>query len=132
MAKAGVISSSSALGSSVLREKDRVVATVDLKRVSKGTTGKVIMVQGLSWIRYWVLFDNGERIGTLHRSKLATLAEWENKSLPVPASQGLASPSVVADSVSAGSAPETIGGVPAHLLEKSRLARERWAAKAAG
>jgi hypothetical protein len=131
MAKAGVATGSSVRGSSILREKDRVVATVDLKRVSKGTTGKVIMVQGLSWIRYWVLFDNGERIGTLHRSKLATLAEWENKSVAVPSSQGLASG--VADVVEAGAAAaETIGGVPAHLLEKSRLARERWAAKAAG
>jgi hypothetical protein len=110
-----------------LKEKDVVVATVDLKRVPRGTTGKVIMVSGLTWIRYWVLFDNGERIGTLHRDKLATLAEWENK-----ASNGSTGKTVgaaaIEGSTTAASA-ETIGGVPVHLLEKSRLARERWAAK---
>jgi len=112
----------------VLKEKDRVVAKVDLKRVPRGTTGKVIMVSGLNWIRYWVLFDNGERIGTLHRDKLATLPEWENKSTDAPVSSATTEASVGPDS---GAAAEMIGGVPAHLLEKSRLARERWAAKKA-
>ena len=112
--------------SSVLKEKDRVVAKVDLKRVPRGTTGKVIMVSGLNWIRYWVLFDNGQRIGTVHRNKLATLAEWENKSTDAPVSKEATVTSAGPDS---GAAAETIGGVPVHLLEKSRLARERWAAK---
>jgi hypothetical protein len=129
MAKAVTVSSN-------LKEKDRVVATVDLRRVPRGTTGKVELVQGLSWIRYWVLFDNGQRIGTLHRSKLATLAEWENKA---SSAAGLVSGAVSGGvQVASGSetgpaaAAETIGGVPAHLIEKSRLARERWAAKKAG
>lgn len=113
--------------SSVLNEKDRVVATVDLKRVPRGTTGKVIMVSGLNWIRYWVLFDNGERIGTLHRDKLATLDEWENKASNGTAKKAVAA--VAAEGGGSAAAAETIGGVPVHLLEKSRLARERWAAK---
>ena len=111
-----------------LKENERVVATVDLKRVPRGTTGKVIMVSGLSWIRYWVHFDNGERIGTLHRSKLATLAEWENKATSGTPGK-VAAPGAAASGEGPAAAAETIGGVPVALLEKSRLARERWAAK---
>jgi hypothetical protein len=110
-----------------LKENDRVVATVDLKRVPRGTTGKVIMVSGLTWIRYWVHFDNGQRIGTIHRDKLATLAEWENKTSDSPTAK--AAGSVASEAGGTTAAAETIGGVPVALLEKSRLARERWAAK---
>ncbi len=116
-----------AVASPALKENDRVIATVDLKRVPRGTTGKVIMVSGLNWIRYWVWFDNGERIGTLHRNKLATLAEWENKATNAPTGKGAVA--ATAEAASSGGAAETIGGVPVHLLEKSKAARERWAAK---
>ena len=39
--------------------KDRVVAAEDLPGVPEGTGGRVVMVTGLSWIRYRVAFDNG-------------------------------------------------------------------------
>ena len=42
-----------------LRRKDAVVAAVDLRDVPAGTKGKVVIVNGLKWIRYWVRFDNG-------------------------------------------------------------------------
>ncbi len=118
-----------------LAPKTRVVSTVDMKGVPRGTTGKVIFVQGLSWIRYWVLFDNGVRVGTLDRSKLATLADWENKAgtsaevVAVAPGGGIAAASGDGAGAAAG---ESIGGVPAHLLEKSKAARARWAAKKAG
>ncbi len=117
-----------------LAPKTRVVATVDMKGVPLGTTGKVIFVQGLSWIRYWVLFDNGVRVGTLDRSKLATLADWENKadaSAEVVALSGGGAVAAASGQSGAG-AGESVGGVPAHLLEKSKAARARWAAKSAG
>jgi hypothetical protein len=38
---------------------DRVVAAQDLPGVPAGTPGKIVMVTGLSWIRYRVQFDNG-------------------------------------------------------------------------
>jgi hypothetical protein len=117
-----------------LAPKTRVVSTVDMKGVPRGTTGKVIFVQGLSWIRYWVLFDNGIRVGTLDRSKLATLADWENKADASSAAVAVGTGGGVAASSSTGDggAGESIGGVPAHLLEKSKAARARWAAKKAG
>ena len=100
-----------------------VVATVDMRGVPQGSAGKVIHVQGLSWIRYWVWFDNGQRVGTLGRTKLATPADV---AVPAVASGTL----VVADTAaSAGNAMADVGGVPGHLLERSRAARARFAAK---
>jgi hypothetical protein len=55
-----------------LRKGDKVVATADLRGVPEGTAGKVMVVDGLTWIRYWVRFDNGEMLGSISRDKLAT------------------------------------------------------------
>lgn len=109
--------------------KDRVTAAVDLPRVPAGTGGSVIQVQGLSWIRYWVWFDNGERVGTIHRDKLMSADEWERRN-DAP-SEVVA---VVAGATAAAAGAESggfanVGPVPGHLIERSRLARERWAAK---
>ena len=38
---------------------DRVGAIVDLPDVPAGTKGKVIVADGLAWLRYTVRFDNG-------------------------------------------------------------------------
>jgi hypothetical protein len=48
-----------------LRSGDRVKTTVDLPRVPTGTPGKVILANGFNWLRYRVLFDNGEEVGDL-------------------------------------------------------------------
>jgi hypothetical protein len=60
-----------------LRKGAKVVATTDLRDVPEGTPGKVTMVSGLTWIRYWVRFDNGVSLGTISRDKLATKADLE-------------------------------------------------------
>ncbi len=39
--------------------KDRVVAAEDRPGVPEGTGGVIVMVAGLTWIRYRVRFDNG-------------------------------------------------------------------------
>ena len=41
----------------------KIVATVDLPGVPEGTTGKVLVSNGVTWYRYWVDFDNGVRLG---------------------------------------------------------------------
>ncbi len=106
-----------------------VISTVSMRGVPEGTSGKVIHVQGLSWIRYWVWFDNGTRVGTLGRTKLATPAEWARRfDAPVErlgADVALSS----GDGVVAADSSGDVGGVPGHLLERSRAARARWAAK---
>ena len=45
--------------------KDRVVAAEDLPGVPEGTPGVVVMVTGLSWIRYRVRFENGRELNLL-------------------------------------------------------------------
>lgn len=49
----------------------KVVATEDLPAVPKGTKGKVLLVSGVDWIRYRVLFDNGVERGMLNADQLA-------------------------------------------------------------
>lgn len=55
----------------------KVVARSELRDVPEGTAGRVQLVNGLSWIRYWVRFDNGVSLGSVDRSVLATKDEWK-------------------------------------------------------
>ncbi len=98
-----------------------------MRGVPEGTGGKVIHVQGLSWIRYWVWFDNGLRVGTLGRNKLATTAEWERRHDVVTAVPGTVA--AATGDESAGAVSGDVGGVPGYLLERSKAARARFAAK---
>ena len=60
-----------------LRKGAKAVARTALRDVPEGTPGKVILVAGLTWIRYWVRFDNGISLGTVDRKVLATPEEWK-------------------------------------------------------
>jgi hypothetical protein len=53
------------------RENERVQAADDLPGVPEGTPGRVVMVTGLSWIRYRVAFDNGVELSLLDGRHLA-------------------------------------------------------------
>ena len=57
----------------------KVVAAVDLPGVPAGTRGKVQIVNGLRWIRYWVAFKNGVELGQLGNEQLITPEEWNTK-----------------------------------------------------
>ena len=48
-----------------LRQGQRVRLTADRPGVPTGTTGLVLMVTGISWIRYRVRFDNGVELNLL-------------------------------------------------------------------
>jgi len=50
--------------------KDRVEAAQDLPGVPEGTPGRVVMVTGLTWIRYRVRFDNGPELNLLDQRYL--------------------------------------------------------------
>ncbi len=114
-----------------LKQGEKVRAKVALPKVPVGTLGKVIMVSGLTWIRYWVWFDNGERVGTIDRSKLMTTEEFERHlaggdEVVVAAAAGGSTAAAVTDG---GAVLESVNGIPGHLVERARLAREKWAAK---
>jgi hypothetical protein len=115
-----------------LKPKERVVATDDMPGIPAGTTGKVIFPEGLTWIRYWVRFDNGVVRGTIDRKKLARPGEWaeivrrresgEEDVAATTTASGDGAPeaaSSAADSVMVNGVP-----VPTHLIERSKKRRE--------
>jgi hypothetical protein len=61
----------------MFKRHQKVVAAVDLPGVPAGTKGKVQIVNGLSWIRYWVVFANGVELGQLGNDALTTPAQWD-------------------------------------------------------
>ena len=116
----------------LLKPKERVVATEDMPGIPMGTTGKVIFPEGLTWIRYWVRFDNGVIRGTLDRRKLARPGEWaeivrrresgEEETTATAASGGDGAPTAAA---AEGESVMVNGvAVPAHLIERSKNRRE--------
>ena len=56
---------------------ERVVAAYDLPGVPERTGGKIKMVNGFEWQRYWVFFDNGVQLGSLDGSALLRPHHWE-------------------------------------------------------
>ena len=61
-----------------LQKNEVVKAAINLRGVPEGTTGQVILSNGLDWVRYWVAFDNGVEVGSLHRDKLIREDEWDD------------------------------------------------------
>ncbi len=114
----------------VLRKGDAVVCARDLREVPLGTEGKVVLVVGLSWIRYWVRFANGVAVGSVNRKDLATPAEWAYR-LEHPeeaAAEGASDDSDdEAGDDDGGGGGYTRAGVlvPQLLIDRSKAARER-------
>ena len=108
----------------------------DLPRVPAGTKGRVYLVEGFSWTRYRVLFDNGVDIGSLDAAVLARPRDFasalERREQAAIAAEATAEETEAAGEEGAAPAGEdkTVNGVavPAHLLDRSRRARERLAA----
>ncbi len=114
-----------------LRRHDKVRANIDLPGVPAGTAGKVLQVTGLTWVRYRVLFANGVQQGLLDGRHLVKPKEF------IPLDQRMAvavgpvnGAGTAAEDAGDGAAPaaDNAFGVPAHLLERSKKARERLAA----
>ncbi len=111
-----------------LRRHEKVRANIDLPGVPAGMKGKVLQKTGVTWIRYRVLFDNGVEVGLLDGRHLVKLNEF------VPIDQRVAVEVVetggdaAADAGDGGGeavAADNAFGVPGHLLERSKKARER-------
>lgn len=115
---------------------DKVVAVVDLPGVPEGTTGRVAVADGLTWRRYWVRFDNGEMLGHVDQHALVRARDWDvfrhARELERAEAQQAAETTAEADTDAGGAAAVAAGGatvngvaVPAHLLARSKAARER-------
>ncbi len=114
---------------------EKVRAVTDLRRVPEGTLGKVAVVDGFSWIRYWVQFENGEALGSIDHSNLVRAKDWDTylRERAAAASAPEAADGD-AETESAGSPAESAAGegamvngvlVPQLLLERSAAARAR-------
>ena len=120
MAKAG--------SSDILDKKAAVIARTDLRDVPEGTKGKVVLVNGLTWIRYWVRFENGISMGSVNRANLATPAEWQRHLDGDDVEEAAAAGGSDGDAGAAddgGGVPINGVLVPQKLIDRSKAARER-------
>ncbi len=114
-----------------LRKGDSVVAAADLRGAPIGTEGRVSMVAGLSWIRYWVRFENGTEMGSINRSKLATPHEWERRHdepVAVTATAEGDGDGAEVEAASGGGVEVNGAVVPQKLIDRSAAARQRLSA----
>jgi hypothetical protein len=113
-----------------LKRHEKVRANIDLPGVPAGTPGKVLALSGITWVRYRVLFDNGVEHGLLDGRHLVRRDDFVPLDQRVEVAPSASGPAADADAGGAaeGGAPENTSGVPAHLLERSKRARERLAA----
>jgi hypothetical protein len=118
------------------RRNERVKNLDYLPGVPAGTRGRVYLVEGFAWTRYRVLFDNGVDIGSLDGAVLARPRDFASalerrEQVAIAAEEAAEQAEEAAED---GAAPagedKTVNGVsvPAHLLDRSRRARERLAA----
>lgn len=116
------------------RRNERVKSLDALPGVPLGTEGRVLLVDGFTWTRYRVTFDNGYDLGSIDGSHLsrpgefeAALAEREAASQEETAAEAA---DESGDAAAAGGDGKVVNGVsiPAHLLDRSKRARERLAA----
>ena len=114
-----------------LKRHAKVRANVDLPGVPAGTPGKVLVIAGLTWMRYRVLFANGVEHGLLDGRHLVRPKDF----IPVDERVEVESVAASADGATEGgdagdaaAADDNEFGVPGHLLERAKRARERFAA----
>jgi hypothetical protein len=118
------------------RRNESVRALDDLPGVPQGTKGQVLLVDGFTWTRYRVAFENGYDLGSIDGAHLSRSKEFE-AALAQRAAAAQQNESTGSDDEQGGEAAAASSGegavvngvtIPAHLLERSRLARERLSA----
>jgi len=120
-----------------LRVGDRVVAVQAVGAIPEGTRGRIKLVDGFGWTRYWVAWETGEWTGSVDGQAVVAVDRLEHYRAERAAAEERAlvaavpgdAPAAAADG---GGGDGGGGRVPEHLLERARQARERKAAQAAG
>ncbi len=113
-----------------IQRHKKVVATVDLPGVPEGTAGKVRVSNGVTWYRYWIDFDNGVRIGHVDHQNVCLASDWDAFRIDRAEAERRAaeapedSTEVDVEEADGGETGNQFG-VPEHLIERSRAARQR-------
>ena len=109
-----------------LKRHQKVRAWTDLPGVPAGTYGRVLLVSGVSWIRYRVLFDNRVEHGLLDGRHIVDPKGW------VPVDERVEEEEVADEAAAEGDAGGAVAagddnafGIPAHLIERAKAARAR-------
>lgn len=117
-----------------LKKRAKVVARNDLRDVPEGTRGRVVLVNGMTWIRYWVRFENGVYLGSINRNDLASEDEWKRhlagenvwgEEIEDDDTGDDAGDTVAAAASGDGSTTPSGTVIPQYLIERSKAARER-------
>jgi hypothetical protein len=110
-----------------LKRHEKVRANVDLPGVPAGTPGKVLVVSGVTWMRYRVLFENGVEHGLLDGRHLVRPKDFIPLDERVEVEEEAAVEGGDAEAATAAVSEDNEFGVPAHLLERAQKARQRLA-----
>lgn len=125
-----------------LSTKSRVVAVRDLVGIPEGTAGRIELVNGVTWIRYWVQFDNGVWLGSVDAKAVVAEDDWPSYQdrrveAAARAAEEAAKPRAEAAPAPAPSSPAAdapadaaTSKIPAALLARSQAAKAKKAAAA--
>ncbi|MEM7093988.1 MAG: hypothetical protein AAF567_13365 [Actinomycetota bacterium] len=123
------------------KKNDTVKATVDLPGVPAGTEGRIKVINGFEWTRYWVFFDNGVDLSHLDGGELVRPQHWQDwhdaQAAAAEAAERAAEAAEAAAEGGEAAATDSAAAdpndplaavramVPPHLLERSAAARAR-------
>lgn len=93
------------------RRQEHVLATEDLPGVPAGTRGRVKLINGFSWLRYWVFFDNGVEVGSVDSDQLVRPQHWEE--FHTRREARLEAEALAAERAAAGQSADAAAGDPA-------------------
>ncbi len=91
-----------------------------------------MLANGLDWVRYWVKFENGVEMGSLHRNKLVIEEDWdlyleEREAGVVAVEEAGDSDDEESSDTGSGGGVEVNGVlVPQLLLDRTKAALERF------
>ncbi len=130
--------------SAPLKPHTKVRSVVDLPNVPIYTNGKVELANGVSWVRYWVRFENGEVVGHVSHGDVIPVKLWDQylvhkEQVEREAAEAEARAAAAAEAGAGAAAGGGASGggaagggavvngvsIPPHLLERSAAARTR-------
>jgi hypothetical protein len=116
------------------RRGEQVIATRDILGIPSGTNGKIQLQNGLGrWNRYWVMFEGDRQVGQVDHDDLTRpyqLADWlereeEKAAMALRSAEEQEAAAEAAEASDAGGGGGAAGLIPAHLLERSKAAKQR-------